>query len=105
MKMIKLKSLILNMKSLIEDNSFEYIIHEDHELIVVNKPATIPVQSDQTSDESLLGIIEKRIGQKLFLVNRIDRPVSGLVLIAKKPKAQTKYASLQITKRYIAIYK
>jgi len=79
------------------------IIHEDHEILLVNKPATIPVQNDQTVDPSLLAQVEMDLGRRLYLVNRIDRPVSGLVLLAKSPIAQTKYSSLKILKRYIAI--
>lgn len=53
------------------------------------KPAGIPVQEDKTGDASLLRMLQAYSNRDLFLCNRIDRPVSGLVLLAKTPQDQT----------------
>jgi 23S rRNA pseudouridine1911/1915/1917 synthase len=71
------------------------IIYEDNHLLVVNKPAGILVQSDRTGDESLLEIMKdyikvtyKKPGNVfLGLPHRLDRPVSGVVVLAKTSKA------------------
>jgi 23S rRNA pseudouridine1911/1915/1917 synthase len=71
------------------------IIFEDNHLLVVNKPAGILVQSDRTGDESLLEIMKDYIKVSynkpgnvyLGLPHRLDRPVSGVVVLAKTSKA------------------
>ena len=60
------------------------VVHEDPYLIVVDKPAGLPAQPDQTGDPDLLGLLRAHTAlPDLELVHRIDRPVSGLVLFAK----------------------
>ena len=71
------------------------IVFEDNHLLVVNKPAGILVQSDRTGDESLLELMKDYIKVKynkpgnvfLGLPHRLDRPVSGVVILAKTSKA------------------
>ena len=71
------------------------ILYEDNHLIIVNKPCGVLVQGDITGDIQLLEIIKTYIKEKydkrgnvyLGLVNRIDRPTSGIVIFAKTSKA------------------
>ena len=71
------------------------ILYEDNHLLVVNKRAGEIVQGDKTGDEPLgetfKAFIARRDGKpgKVFLgiPHRIDRPVSGIVLLAKTSKA------------------
>lgn len=59
------------------------IIHQADGFVVVCKPAGMPVQADTSGDPDLLSWVQQKLnGPGLQLVNRIDRPVSGLVLIA-----------------------
>jgi 23S rRNA pseudouridine1911/1915/1917 synthase len=66
-------------------NDLFEVIHEDAELLVVNKPADLvchPTKSDERS--SLIGRVRLHLGtSEGRLVNRLDRETSGLVLIAK----------------------
>lgn len=61
------------------------IIHEDSDLLVVNKPAGLvchPTKTDERS--SLIGRVRLHLGtSEGRLVNRLDRETSGLVLVAK----------------------
>ena len=66
-----------------------FILYKDHHFIVALKPAGILVQEDKTGDASLLRMLQAYSNRDLFLCNRIDRPVSGLVLLAKTPQDQT----------------
>jgi 23S rRNA pseudouridine1911/1915/1917 synthase len=66
------------------------IIHEDAELLVINKPAGLvchPTKGDSYS--SLVGRIRLHLGPDAtaHLVNRLDRETSGLVLVAKTDEA------------------
>ena len=70
------------------------ILFEDNHLIIANKPCGVLVQGDKTGDIPLLEVIRNYIKNKydkkgnvfLGLVNRIDRPTSGIVIFAKTRK-------------------
>ena len=59
------------------------VIYEDNHIIVVEKPANIPSQSDNTGDMDMLTMIKDYLKEKynkpgnvyLGLVHRLDRPV------------------------------
>jgi len=93
------------MKKLTSDmiDPKSWIIHQDDELVVVNKPVTIPVQGDKSNDDSCIKIMSQTLERRLFLINRIDRPVSGLVLMGFRPRVQKAYATYTIIKKYIAV--
>lgn len=61
------------------------VIHEDVDLLVVNKPAGLvchPTKTDERS--SLIGRVRLHLGHgEGRLANRLDRETSGLVLVAK----------------------
>lgn len=84
--------------------STDLIIHEDKDFIVLNKPAGVGSQDDQTGDASIFSWAEQYARQKLHLVNRIDRPVSGLILCTKTRKAgQLILDGKSIKKQYLAL--
>ena len=66
--------------------------------MVVNKPAGLLVQGDHTGDVSLVDIAKQYIKDKykkpgdvfLGLVHRIDRPTTGVVVLARTTKALTR---------------
>lgn len=66
--------------------------------MVVNKPAGLLVQGDHTGDVSLVDIAKQYIKDKykkpgdvfLGLVHRIDRPTTGVVVLARTSKALTR---------------
>lgn len=91
------------------------IIYEDNHLLVVNKPANMPVCADSSKDEDLLSKLKEYIKNKynkpgqvyLGLVHRLDRPVEGIMVFAKTSKAASRLSN-QITnnkfnKTYYAI--
>ena len=71
------------------------IIYEDNHLLVVDKPANIPVCEDSSGDVDLLNILKKYLKVKydkpgnvyLGLIHRLDRPVGGVMVFAKTSKA------------------
>ena len=74
------------------------IIFEDNHLLVINKPAGILAQGDNTKDPSILDLLKKTIKVRdhkpgnvyLGLVHRLDRPTSGVMVLAKTSKALTR---------------
>lgn len=85
----------------------DWILHKDNQIIAFNKPAGLPVQPDKTGDPSLLGLGAAYIRHDLYLIHRLDRPVSGVVLLAQKPSAQTSLTRQlkegRVEKHYLAI--
>lgn len=91
------------------------IIYEDNHLLIVSKCSGEIVQGDKTKDKSLVDILKIYIKNKynkpgnvfLGLVNRLDRPVSGLVVFAKTSKALTRmnemFRTSNVKKTYWAI--
>ena len=66
--------------------------------MVVNKAAGLLVQGDQTGDQSLVDIAKRYIKDKykkpgdvfLGLVHRLDRPTTGVIVLARTSKALTR---------------
>eukprot|EP01117_Protostelium_nocturnum_P008684 TRINITY_DN3115_c0_g1_i1.p1 TRINITY_DN3115_c0_g1~~TRINITY_DN3115_c0_g1_i1.p1 ORF type:complete len:310 (+),score=97.40 TRINITY_DN3115_c0_g1_i1:125-1054(+) len=69
------------------------IIYEDEDIVVVNKPSSIPVHPcGRYRHNSVLFILAKEKGWKeLFLIHRLDRLTSGLLILAKSSKVASKY--------------
>lgn len=65
----------------------------------------IPVQDDNTKDMSLWTLAEMYSKNKLHLINRLDRPVSGLCLFQKKSDGKKLNLVKILQKRYTAIVK
>ena len=71
------------------------VIYEDNHLLIVNKSAGVLVQGDATGDIPLVEHGKEYIKRKyakpgavfLGVVHRIDRPVSGIVVLARTSKA------------------
>jgi tRNA pseudouridine32 synthase/23S rRNA pseudouridine746 synthase len=59
------------------------LIAETGGWIAVDKPAGLPTVPAPTADESLWRILEDERGERLWVVHRIDRGTSGLVIFAR----------------------
>lgn len=77
------------------------IIYEDNHLLVVHKPANMPVCEDNSKDTDLLSKLKEYIKIKynkpgnvyLGLIHRLDRPVEGIIVFAKTSKAASRLSS------------
>src|SRR3954469_7734719 len=86
------------------------IIHEDDELLVINKPAGLvchPTKGDEYS--SLISRVRLHVGNgtRPHLVNRLDRETSGVILTAKKDDVALElrriWETRKVRKEYLAI--
>jgi 23S rRNA pseudouridine1911/1915/1917 synthase len=94
-----------------------HVVYEDNHIIAVNKAAGLLVQGDQTGDLTLPDLVKSYLKIKydkpgdvfLGVVHRLDRPVSGLVILARTSKALERMAEIfrrrQIQKTYWAVTK
>lgn len=85
------------------------IIYQDKDILVVNKPVNTLVIPDQHTDEkkTLVGMLKKQLNQKIWVVHRIDRDTTGVLIFAKNAEAH-RYISMQfenskVKKKYLAL--
>jgi 23S rRNA pseudouridine1911/1915/1917 synthase len=90
-------------------------LYEDNHCLAVNKPAGLLSQGDESGEASLVELIRRDLKiryQKpgnvyVGLLHRLDRPTSGVVLLAKTSKAagrlSSEFRSGRVAKLYWAI--
>jgi len=91
------------------------VIHEDNHLLVVTKPAGLLVQGDHSGDRTLNDEAKNYLREKyrkpgnvyLGLVHRLDRNVSGVVVLARTSKAASRlsasFRDKKVRKTYRAV--
>ena len=88
------------------------ILYKSRDVIVINKPAGIPTQSDKSGDLDALTVTSEMLSQsgeksELWLVHRLDRVVGGVLLFARTKAACAYISELiqkgKLEKRYFAI--
>jgi len=83
------------------------VIYEDNHLLIVEKPPNLLTQGDATGDPSLVDEAKAYLKEKydkpgdvyLGLVHRLDRPVGGLVALARTSKAASRLSEQLRTHR------
>ncbi len=99
-------------------NLFEKnILFEDNHLIIVNKRSGDITQGDKTGDKPLSDVVKEYVKEKynktgnvfLGVVNRLDRPTSGVIIFARTSKALERLNKMlrdkTISKTYWAVVK
>ncbi len=88
----------------------DYVIEDNENFIVINKPTGIPVQSGTKSFKNIIDILKSTKyfeNSKPFIVHRLDKETSGVLIIAKNRKYAQLFTSLfrirKIHKTYLAI--
>jgi 23S rRNA pseudouridine1911/1915/1917 synthase len=87
------------------------IIHEDPELLVINKPADLVCHPSKNGNlSSLIGRIRLHLAYtdtRPHLINRLDRETSGVILVAKSDQAARELRRLwearRVHKEYLAL--
>jgi 23S rRNA pseudouridine1911/1915/1917 synthase len=92
------------------------VIYEDNHIIAVNKAGGEVVQSDKTGDETILDIVKLYLKEKydkpgnvfLGLPHRLDRPTTGVLVLAKTGKVLPRLNKLfqtrdEVKKTYWAV--
>jgi len=91
------------------------VLYEDNHLLVVAKPAGLLSQGDRTGDTTVLDLAAEYLRRRyhkpgkvyLGLVHRLDRPVSGVLVLARTSKAARRITaqikSRSVEKRYSVV--
>ncbi len=77
------------------------LVHQDEHYVILNKPPGLLSQPGLSEDTALLTLSEQLIGKKLHLLNRLDRPVSGLVAMSLRSNGNEFWG--KAIKKYIAV--
>jgi 23S rRNA pseudouridine955/2504/2580 synthase len=89
-----------------------WVLHEDDELFVLNKPAGLAVQGGVRTRRHLDGLLDalrERGDERPRLVHRLDRDTSGVLVVARSARAATRLTGLfregRVRKLYWAVVK
>ncbi len=108
----KNKSEIKKYKPSVKEkrNFGDFIIENNDNFIVINKPAGVPVQSGTKSFKNIIDIFKNTqyfYNSKPFIVHRLDKETSGVMIIAKNRQYAQLFTSLfrirKIHKVYVAV--
>ena len=88
----------------------DYIIEDNKNFVVINKPSGIPVQSGTKSFKNIIDILKNTKyfdNSKPFIVHRLDKETSGILIVVKNRKYAQLFTSLfrirKIHKTYLAL--
>lgn len=89
------------------------IVYEDEHIIVVNKGyGLLSMGNDKNPDSTAYSILKEHVKwsdprNKIFIVHRLDRDTSGLMMYAKtqeaKEKMQHNWNNMVLNRRYVAV--
>ena len=88
----------------------DFILEDNDNFIVINKPSGIPVQAGTKSFKNMVDILKDTKyfqDKKPFIVHRLDKETSGVMIVAKSREYAQLFTSLfrirKIHKTYLAI--
>ncbi len=85
------------------------VLYEDDRLLVIDKPAGLLVIPGRGEDQALsvVSMLREQRGERLFVVHRLDRGTSGVLLFARDEEAHRRLCGAlearQAEKRYLAL--
>ncbi len=84
-----------------------HIVFENEEILLIDKPSGTAVQGGKDVAHPLDRELPKILGYQVYLVHRLDRDTSGLLLLAKSPSYASKWTKIiggrLVQKEYTAI--
>jgi len=83
------------------------VLYEDEDLLAVNKPeGLVAVPERRRLDQSLFEMLCAERGEKLYIVHRIDRETSGVIVFARNAEAHRQlnrqFETRSVEKVYLA---
>ncbi len=86
------------------------IIYQDEHYIAINKPTGLlihPSMIDKHEKVNAIALLQEKIGQKVYIIHRLDKPTSGVLLFALSSEAARKgseaFASKEMKKTYLTV--
>jgi len=87
------------------------IIHQDDDIVVINKPSGVSVTADRSGEAELVDVLARQLGlqisSSLRLVHRLDKHTSGVMILALNRQAQSLFSGYfgkkLVKKTYLAL--
>jgi 23S rRNA pseudouridine955/2504/2580 synthase len=83
------------------------VLYEDADILAVNKPSGIACQGGEGVSVSIIDILERQTGSKIYPVHRLDKDTAGILVVARSSRAAAEYsshiASNALVKEYRAV--
>jgi 23S rRNA pseudouridine955/2504/2580 synthase len=83
------------------------VLYENPDILIVNKPCGIACQGGEGVTVTILDILERQTGQRIYPVHRLDKDTAGILVLARNSRAAAEYslliASGALDKRYQAV--
>jgi RluA family pseudouridine synthase len=70
------------------------ILYRSDDLVALNKPADLSLLRDRSGADCLWESLPDLLGQKPYLVHRLDKPTSGVLILALNPQTQSRITRL-----------
>ncbi len=90
----------IDLTPLVQKKMELHVLYEDSHLILIDKPAGLVVDQKK---------VEAFFKKKIYLVHRLDKETSGILILAKTHDAMKKMEKLfferKVTKKYLAVVK
>ncbi len=80
------------------------LIEEDENFVVVEKPSGVLIHRIGFLDFSLVSQVGRDLNQELFVIHRLDKYTSGIVVFGKHAEAAKRFQSLLHSPRMAKIY-
>lgn len=80
-------------------------LYENNDLVVVIKPINMPVQKDFSRSPDLVSELKGQFGIHAHLIHRLDRHVSGPLVLAKNKRAAADLNKQMTTRGFRKIYR
>ncbi len=92
-----------------------HILYEDNHYIAISKPSGIPVQAESTDEDGVIPRLQEFIGKRdqkpgkafIGVLHRLDKAVTGVLILAKTSKGQERFNELlrkkEVRKFYFAV--
>lgn len=83
------------------------ILFEDESILVIDKPAGLASQPGEGVVGSVVSVLEKQLGCRVFPIHRLDKDTAGCMMLAKNSAAASRWSAVlserRTHKRYLAI--
>ncbi len=90
----------------VQDPSAVELLYRDRHLAVLDKPAEVSLLADRSGAPCLWDALPERLGTKPYLVHRLDKGTSGVLLVALDQATQRNltraFAQRRVRKFYVA---
>lgn len=69
------------------------VLYGDDDILVVNKPSGLAVQGGEGVKVTVIDVLERQTGARIYPVHRLDKDTAGILVVARSAKAAAEYSA------------